>query len=102
MDLHSLARKGLSGLVVSGMACSWLLLDAVAAGLTEVKVEPAVRQAKPLYSADKLLGHGERPWASVPWVMPVSGAVVDQSAGAHVRSAQQSVTLFRKPPVWRF
>lgn len=113
MGWHSIfGTKGRHAVLVMGMACCWLLLNAVAAEgeRTDVTGTPAkLQKTKGLIhvSADVLGADGDRQWAPNPqWGVPASAEVAGQLVGDTHRPtdhpAQQPAARFRGTPVWRF
>ncbi len=112
MDWHSILRKKRVRAVVpiTGLACCWLLLNAVAAeGGRMAMSESPVRQYKSAghVSVDLLGAGADRQWASYP---QGEGAASSGTAGQPVQtyclstldSTLHPIARLKGRPVWRF
>ncbi|GAB3373863.1 hypothetical protein [Azotobacter armeniacus] len=112
MDWHSIFRKkGMRGVPVAGLACCWLLLNAVAAEgeSKDVTDSPARQQRSVTHVSVDLLGAGgDRQWASDPqWGVPAFTGIARQpvrdSNQNALEPAQQPIAPLKGAPViWRF
>ncbi|AJE21922.1 Hypothetical protein Achr_24890 [Azotobacter chroococcum NCIMB 8003] len=112
MDWHSIPRKkrGNGVVLVTGLACCWLLFSAVAAeGKRTVVADTPVRQHGSLkyVSVDLPGAAGGRQWASDPqWSVPaftdIARQPVQNPEQDALEPAQQPIARLKEAAVWRF
>lgn len=112
MDWHSVLRKKVRGVVpVTGLACCWLLLNAVAAeGGRPTVTDSFAKQHRSvrLVNVDLLgITNGDRQWAADPqWggaaFSGIAGQPVQPLKQSALEPAQQPIARLKGAPVWRF